>query len=383
MKVVFLSNYYNHHQSSFSLAMDKLTNGNFYFIETAEMTSEHKNLGYNIEKPNFVLQNYLNDEDNKKCQNIIDLADVVIWGSAPYNLLKTRLKAGKLTIAYSERLYKNKKLDFLRFIKRTFFDYRFRYKNFYLLCASAFTSADYAKTFNFINKAYKWGYFTPTKTYSDFNSLLENKKPNSILWVARLLALKHPEAAIEVVKMLKNNGYNVNLNLIGDGEQMENVKSLVSNYNLENEVTIHGALKTDEVRKYMEQSQIFLFTSDRCEGWGAVLNESMNSGCAVVASHAIGSVPFLLQNGKNGFIYKDGDINDLFNKVKYLLDNEAERINMQKLAYETIINEWNAENAAKKLIELLTKLLNGENVETLFESGVCSKAKILKDNWMG
>ena len=54
---------------------------------------------------------------------------------------------------------------------------------------------------------------------------------------------------------------------------------------------------------------------------------------------------------------------------------------MQKSAYETIINEWNAENAAKKLIELLTKLLNGENVETLFESGVCSKAKILKDNW--
>ena len=131
----------------------------------------------------------------------------------------------------------------------------------------------------------------------------------------------------------------------------------------------------------MEQSQIFLFTSYRNEGWGAVLNESLNSGCAVVASHAIGSVPFLLQDGKNGFIYKDGDINDLFNKVKYLLDNEAERINMQKSAYETIINEWNAENAAKKLIELLTKLLNGENVETLFESGVCSKAKILKDNW--
>ena len=180
MKVVFLSNYYNHHQSSFSLAMDKLTYGNFYFIETAEMTSEHKNLGYNIEKPNFVLQNYLNDEDNKKCQNIIDLADVVIWGSAPYNLLKTRLKNGKLTIAYSERLYKSKQLNFLRYIKQTITNYRFRYKNFHLLCASAYTSADYAKTFNFINKAYKWGYFTPTKTYSNFNSLLENKKPTSI-----------------------------------------------------------------------------------------------------------------------------------------------------------------------------------------------------------
>ena len=154
MKVVFLSNYYNHHQSSFSLAMDKLTNGNYYFVETAEMTSEHKSMGYNIDKPKFVLQNYLSNLDKQKCQNLIDTADVVIWGSAPYNLLKTRLKNGKLTIAYSERLYKSKQLNFLRYIKQTITNYRFRYKNFHLLCASAFTSADYAKTFNFINKAY-------------------------------------------------------------------------------------------------------------------------------------------------------------------------------------------------------------------------------------
>ena len=49
----------------------------------------------------------------------------------------------------------------------------------------------------------------------------------------------------------------------------------------------------------MEKSEIFLFTSDKGEGWGAVLNESMNSACAVVASHAIGSVPFLLKDGEN------------------------------------------------------------------------------------
>ena len=45
---------------------------------------------------------------------------------------------------------------------------------------------------------------------------------------------------------------------------------------------------------YMESSHIFLlFTSDRNEG--AALNESMNSGCAVVASDAIGSVPYLMR----------------------------------------------------------------------------------------
>lgn len=62
--------------------------------------------------------------------------------------------------------------------------------------------------------------------------------------------------------------------------------------NLNDYVTFTGPVQSDKVRGFMERAGIFLFTSDRQEGWGAVLNESMNSGCAVVASHAIGSVPF-------------------------------------------------------------------------------------------
>ena len=34
----------------------------------------------------------------------------------------------------------------------------------------------------------------------------------------------------------------------------------------------------------MEKADIFLFTSDRREGWGAVANEAMNSACALVVS---------------------------------------------------------------------------------------------------
>ena len=100
----------------------------------------------------------------------------------------------------------------------------------------------------------------------------------------------------------------------------------------------------------MEESEIFLFTSDRNEGWGAVLNESMNSACAVVANCAIGSVPFLLNNGDNGYIYKDGDVDDLYNKVKSLLDNADERKCIAKNAYATMVDEWNAENAAQSAL---------------------------------
>ena len=131
----------------------------------------------------------------------------------------------------------------------------------------------------------------------------------------------------------------------------------------------------------MEKSEIFIFTSDRNEGWGAVLNESMNSACAVVANSAIGSVPFLMQDGENGYMYKDGDIDDLFEKVKKLLDNADERKRIAKNAYKTMADEWNAENAAKKFVALCEKMLDGEYRPFPYERGVCSKAEILKDNW--
>ena len=129
----------------------------------------------------------------------------------------------------------------------------------------------------------------------------------------------------------------------------------------------------------MEQTNIYLFTSDRNEGWGAVLNESMNSGCAVVASHAIGSAPFLVKNGKNGLIYESGSIEMLCAKVKELLDEPEEQKRLGMAAYGTITGEWNAEVAAKRVIELSRSILNGEMCPGLFTEGPCSRAEILKD----
>ncbi|MBR6602834.1 MAG: glycosyltransferase family 1 protein, partial [Clostridia bacterium] len=82
-----------------------------------------------------------------------------------------------------------------------------------------------------------------------------------------------------------------------------------------------------------------------------------------------------------GYMYKDGDIDDLFEKVKKLLDNADERKRIAKNAYKTMADEWNAENAAKKFVALCEKMLDGEYRPFPYERGVCSKAEILKDNW--
>lgn len=382
MEVVFLSNFYNHHQMPLSRSLYKILGGKYTFIATTTMNYERRAMGYREIDDPFVLQ-YANDE--KQCREKIDSADIVIFGSAPLELIKQHHNQKKLILYYTERPLK-KGIEPWKYLPRLL---KWRYhsafgENTHLLCASAFTAADFAKFGMYLNKAYKWGYFPEVKMH-DINQLFARKHVNqtvSILWAGRLIEWKHPEYSILIAERMKKEQIPFSLNIIGNGAMEEELNVLIRAKGLSDCVKMLGAMSPEKVRDYMEHSDIFLFTSDRNEGWGAVLNESMNSGCAVVASHAIGSVPFLIRNNDNGLIYHSGNIDELYEKVRNLLDKPEERKRLGKAAYETITEEWSAEIAAERLVKLLQYMLAGEKHPDLYKTGPCSRAEILRDDWL-
>lgn len=352
----------------------------FRFVATEETELARLSQGYsdlNSKYP-FVIRAYENPEEKQKAQQETDEADIVILGSAPMEYLQPRLKAGKLTFLYSERLYKagyqawKLPVRLWRFWKKYG-----RHSSLYLLCASAYTAGDFAKTGTFLNKAYKWGYF-PQTFHCNIEEQALKKKPGTILWCARFLDWKHPEIIVEIGRRLAKDGYDFQIQMLGYGEQWAAIKQQVEMLGLEDHILLTGAVPAEEVRSYMDAASVFLFTSDRHEGWGAVLNESMNSGCAVVASDAIGAVPFLLKNGENGLSYRSGDVDELYEKVKHLLDNPQVCRQMGKKASETITGLWCAEIAAERLLQLSQAIMQGQKRPALFESGPCSKAEIIK-----
>ena len=75
-----------------------------------------------------------------------------------------------------------------------------------------------------------------------------------------------------------------------------------------------------------------------------------------------------------------GDIDGLYQRVVKLIKNPLLRENLGREAYFTMINTWNAENAAKRLSTLKDALINKKNTE-LFAEGPCSKANILLNGW--
>ena len=163
------------------------------------------------------------------------------------------------------------------------------------------------------------------------------------------------------------------MTMIGNGDMRPQLSELIETQGLADVVTILDFMPPEKVRDYMEHANIYLFTSDFSEGWGAVLNEAMNSGCAVIASHAIGAVPFLIKNGENGFVYHSGNIDELVHLTKDLLNDKKIRKNVGKNAYLTITEEWNADTAATRFLELCRALKDENELKLQIIQGPCSK----------
>ena len=369
MKIVFLSNFFNHHQKPFSDELFRL-NSDYYFVETAEVPAEQKAMGYQTDvNPSYVLKY----SDNKDfCEHLVNDADVVIIGSAPEYLIKNRKKNNKIVIRYWERLLKKKltPISYLRYFVGMHLRTHF-WKPIYMLCASAYTARDCRLFGRYVGKTYKWGYFTEVKKYEDVDALVNAKEKKSILWTSRLISWKHPELAVELAEYLIKRKIDFDLNIVGSGNQEDFLKKMIDERNLNNKVHLLGMMKNMQVRSMMEKSEVFISTSDRQEGWGATINESMSSACAVVADRQIGSVPFLIQDGVNGFVYNNKK--EFFEKVEMLLSNDGIRKNISRNAYKTMRNDWSPEIAAIRFLNLAEKLIKFGKCDC-FDKGPCSRA---------
>lgn len=379
MKVVFISCYFNHHQKPFSDAM--VAKGvDYTFLETMPMPEDRRELGYHtISRPEYVRSWLKYPAD---CEMLIDAADVILFSSAPERLLRRCFGQGKLLYRVTERPLKRAG-EWQRFLPRLV---KWRWRNpprekISLLSASAFAPADYAKFGLFQNAAYRWGYFPAYKQDVNSNALLRSKKRHSLLWAGRFLDWKHPDDALRAAAQLRENGYDFSLEMIGAGPKWSELHAMRDRMGLSNCVSFPGAMPTDELRQKMEEAEIFLFTSDRYEGWGAVLNEAMSSVCAVAASHAAGATPYLINPYKNGLVYPAGNSLALASCVKQLLEDEGKRQCLASAARDTIVSEWNAGTAAERFLVLTEHLQSKKQNDTLFTSGPCSKAEIIKEDW--
>lgn len=162
MKIVFVSVVLNSHQVGVADRLFDITGGNFRFIETGQTQELDKKGGEDFSSRPYLIK--ANDK-KEELYRLIEEADVMVYGAAPLEYLRHRVKTGKLTFLYSERWLKRGLKNLLSprlFRQQLFYHLHCHGKPLYALCASAFAAGDFNMLFAFRNKCFKWGYFPPT-----------------------------------------------------------------------------------------------------------------------------------------------------------------------------------------------------------------------------
>lgn len=404
MTITYFSITLNHHVAPVVDELYKLVGDNLTFVEVVNLSKTkdaNKGSTEDLSKRAYLLRAWESKEKEHKAMELARTSDVALFCGYPslkYQI--ERLKEDRLSFEESERWLKRGLIGMLspRLLK-VFFNYHlrnWRKRPLYRLCNSAFAAGDHYRIGMYKNKCFKWGYFTSVgslkentacgcekivETFSDVST----SEITPLMWCSRFLTWKHPELPILLAKKLKKKGYKFHLDMYGTGE-LENVsKKLAERLELIDCVSFQGEVPNHQLHEAMRKAEIFLFTSDRHEGWGAVANESMSEGCVLVASDVIGSVPYLVSDGFNGFTFHSSKVSCSFKnpdesaldtlseKVEWLLDHPSERKQMQLNAVKQMQEVWSPANAAKSLLLLIDDLKNGRG--TSIKEGPCSKAR--------
>jgi N-acetylgalactosamine-N,N'-diacetylbacillosaminyl-diphospho-undecaprenol 4-alpha-N-acetylgalactosaminyltransferase len=175
-------------------------------------------------------------------------------------------------------------------------------------------------------------------TATEYNRLL-NERFN-VVTVGRLIPVKNQKHILESLSLLPENFC---LDVYGDGELLEELKQFSGNRNLNNRVDFKGNVQNIQTR--INSSHCFVLSS-LTEGFPNVILEAMSVGLPVIASNCMsGPLELLNENdpveiekgtfykAKYGILINVNDIEGLVNAIKFLQENNQQRINYGNLGY--------------------------------------------------
>lgn len=183
-------------------------------------------------------------------------------------------------------------------------------------------------------------YPVPVERFSDPLQWQEANKVKLLL-LGQVAETKGHMLALEAIAALIQDGYNVNLSIVGKCEDdyfKEQLSSKIASLGLGECVSF--STYTNNPSKVMAEHHILLMCS-RCEAFGRVTVEAMKTGIPVVGSNTCGTKE-IIEHKQTGYLFEQGNVLSLSAGIKYLIDDSALR---KKIIGHAKIS---AENLTKK-----------------------------------
>jgi glycosyltransferase involved in cell wall biosynthesis len=173
-----------------------------------------------------------------------------------------------------------------------------------------------------------------------------------LVYVARFAIYKNHQFLIDVVLELKQRGYEVSLDFLGDGECMEEVRTKVIKYNLEKEINFAGVI--DDVELYLSKANLYVHPA-YYEPFGLVLIEAMAAGLPVVCLDGKGNRD-LIEQGENGFMVFEQNPQLFADRILDIFGSKENYSKMSKFCVE-YARSFDIKNHTDKLIGYYKSIL--------------------------
>jgi len=141
--------------------------------------------------------------------------------------------------------------------------------------------------------------------------------PAVLLTVGRLHAVKNHEFLVEACFQLRERGVQFQCLIAGSGPERHRLEALIRQLKIKDIVHLVGEVPHDEIGAYYEAADLVVLTS-HSEGIPLVLMEAM-AHRQVVLAPAITGIPELVIDGKTGFLYRPGVLEDFVGQVEHIL----------------------------------------------------------------
>ena len=173
-----------------------------------------------------------------------------------------------------------------------------------------------------------------------------------ILFNGKLIEKKRPIDLLKAYEKVKTD--KKTLIFVGDGKLRNSLENYTNKRGLR-KVYFVGFKNQTELPKYYAMADILVLPSGVGETWGVVVNEAMCFNLPIVVSDLVGCGKDLVIHGKNGFIFKTGDVEELANYLEKLINDSNLRKEMGDESFE-IIKNWDYQADIKAILKALEVL---------------------------
>ncbi len=163
---------------------------------------------------------------------------------------------------------------------------------------------------------------------------------------------KDYKTLLKAFQILKSKGIDKKLYIVGDGPSKEEIKNMIKEYDLIEEVKLLGRFKNPYI--WLNNADFFIHSS-KYEGFGLVLIEAAILDKLVISSNCPVGPTEILENGKSGILFNVEESEELAEKIEKVLNDKNLR-NRYILSMKKRREDFKKENVLKEYEKLIDEI---------------------------